>query len=93
MRHGVVAKHRVDRLRELGTARLVDAAGVVPDPLVSIGLRDLTASSDLLGYVVARVLALRFASLGDLPYILEGLLLWFRGLVPDVGQNGIPTVW
>ncbi|KAJ2967880.1 hypothetical protein NUW54_g13377 [Trametes sanguinea] len=43
----VPVEHRVDRLRELGAAGFVDAAGVYPDPRQSALLRDQAGVIDL----------------------------------------------
>ena len=72
---GVVSEHGVDRLGELGTARLVDTAGVDPHPLVTLSFRDLAASADLLRDFVARISAPPLATLDDGLYILEALFV------------------
>ena len=51
----VPAIHRVDRFREFSAARLVDTAGVNPNPLVSVAFREHAAPPDLLAYEVTGI--------------------------------------
>ena len=77
---GVPLEHRVDCLGELGTARLVNAAGIDPDPGVAPRTRKDTEVPDLVGDVsetAARVV--------ECPDLLEGLFV----LGPDVRQDGV----
>ena len=82
---GVVAVHRVDCLGELRTARLVDAAGVDPDPLVAVLLGELAAPPNLVTDDVTGNLPGQGASLPQLLQLLERLL---RG-TPDMGKDRV----
>ena len=77
--------HRVDRLRKLRAARLVDAASVDPDPTVAVPLRDLAAPPYFGAREVARILARPGASPLKRPEVLICLLI----LVPDVREDRI----
>ena len=50
---GIVSVHRVDRLREFRTTRFVDTAGIDPNPVIFMALRELTASANLLTHEIA----------------------------------------
>ena len=79
-RERIVAEHGDDGLRELCTARLVDTAGVNPDPTMPVACGEFTTPPDLLANEVAGVRAVFRAFLLNLPYFLERLLL----LIPDM---------
>ena len=87
---GVPVEHRVDRLRQLGAAFLVDTARVDPDPSVAVGLRDFTAPADLLTDVFPRVLSSLLASRDDPLKLLEGLFAG-RILGPGVGEDSVSS--
>ena len=46
----IVPKHRVNRFRQFGTVRLVDAGGVDPSPVIAVFLRELKKVSQFAGY-------------------------------------------
>ena len=81
----VISEHRVEGLRDLGTARLVDTAGIYPGPLVAVSLGELAEATDFDSDKGARILARSIAPPVNLLYILEGLLSG----IPDMREDGI----
>ena len=74
IRERVVDEHGVDGLRELGATSLVDTAGIVPDPAVSMRLGKDAAIFDFGRHVVARIPGYGVL-LPQGPHVLKGLLL------------------
>ena len=68
---GIVAEHGVDGLRELGTARLVDAACINPNPLAPVPLCELAAPPNLITDNISGILSASLAVLSDFLYVLE----------------------
>ena len=80
LRERVPAEHRVDSFGKLGAARLVDAACVVPDPLIPMLFREDTGLADLRGRKISRVFGGGLAVRGEVLRIFERLLMFTPGM-------------
>ena len=83
----VPLEHRVDCLRKLCAALLVDTARVDPDPSISIPLGEKAAFPDLVGCESTRDFTSHFASFAKGLKGLEGLLV----ALPCVRENSVAS--